>query len=151
LSGLLRPRLTIELVPRPCWHANVRAIVTPDQWNAIRHAVFERAAYRCEICGWRATARHPLHCHETWSYQGWRGVQKLEGFLALCRFCHEAKHLGLARTNGREHAALAYLARINGWSAGTAARYAAKCFKEFERRSRRTWRQDVSRLNEWVR
>lgn len=152
LSTFLRPpRLTIELVPQPCWYKNVRAVVSPDQWRAIQRAVFDKASNRCQICGWHASARHRLHCHEVWSYHAWTGVQKLEGFLALCDFCHEAKHIGLARINGRYGAALAHLARINGWSRSTAADYARSCFKEFDDRSRRRWRQDVTLLDDWLR
>jgi hypothetical protein len=83
---LRRPRLTIELVPRPCWFKNVRAVVSPDQWDTIRRSVFAGAANKCQICGWRASAHRPLHCHEVWRYHGWTGVQKLEGFLALCNY-----------------------------------------------------------------
>jgi hypothetical protein len=54
-------------------------------------------------------------CHEVWSYHERTGVQRLEGFIALCDFCHEVKHIGLARKKGRERAALAHLAKVNGW------------------------------------
>jgi hypothetical protein len=59
--------------------------------------------------------------------------------------------MGLAETNGRDDAALAHLASINGWSTSTAAHYAKMCFKEFDARSRRTWRQDITLLDGWSR
>jgi hypothetical protein len=85
-----------------------------------------------------------------WSYQRWTGVQRLEGFLGLCDFCHEVKHMGLTRTNGRYGAALAHLAKVNGWSRRTAADYARRCFEEWDHRSRRRWRQDLALLDDWL-
>src|SRR5450755_4554229 len=43
------PRLTVELVPATCWHANVRTAVTQGDWDRIRHRVYDRAEHRCEI------------------------------------------------------------------------------------------------------
>ena len=37
-----------------------------------------------------------LHCHEIWNYGDLQHIQKLVGFVALCRLCHHVKHLALA-------------------------------------------------------
>lgn len=150
LRSLLRlrrsPRLTIELVPNPCWEKNVRALVSPREWQSIRKTVFDRAAGTCQVCGWQGR----LHCHEVWRYDESTGVQAFETFLALCRFCHDVKHLGLANFQGRYRPAIAHLARVNGWSKRAAAKYADQCFEVYERRSRQTWRQDLAALDVWL-
>jgi hypothetical protein len=151
--GLGPPRLTIELVPKPCWGRNVRALVSPEVWRGIQGVVFRDGAGRCQVCGWPAAPiayRPQFECHETWRYDDWRGVQTLEGFVALCRFCHEVKHIGLTQSKGRYAAAIAHLATVNGWSRKAARRYADECVDTYERRSRRTWTQDLSVLYEWL-
>jgi hypothetical protein len=137
------PRLTIELVPSPCWGKNLRALVSPDEWQGIQETVFGHAAGKCQVCGFQGN----LHCHEVWRYNEVSGVQTLVGFLALCRFCHEVKHIGRAKVRGRYHQAIAHLARVNRWSKRAAERYADRCFETYERRSGREWRQDVRAVN----
>jgi len=137
------PRLTIELVPSPCWGKNVRALVSPDEWQGIQETVFGHASGKCQVCGFQGN----LHCHEVWRYDELSGVQALAGFLALCRFCHEVKHIGLAKLHGLYRQAIAHLARVNRWSKRAAEKYADECFETYERRSRREWRQDVTALN----
>lgn len=144
------PQLTIELVPCTCWYKNVREEVSSDQWRDIRRIVCDGAGNKCQVCGWQASARHPLHCHEVWSYHERTSVQRLEGFIALCDFCHEVKHIGLARTKGRGRAAIAHLARVNGWSWRRATDYVNRCFDEYDARSQREWRQDLTILDEWL-
>jgi hypothetical protein len=83
-------------------------------------------------------------------YKNVRALVSPEQWHALCDFCHEVTHMGLTRTNGRHGAALAHLARVNGWSRRTAADYARQCFDEWDRRSRRRWRQDLALLDDWL-
>lgn len=146
LFGVGPPRLTIELVPSSCWRKNVRASVSPADWQRIRHVVLTRARGKCQVCRWEGR----LHCHEVWRYQDAEGVQVLDGFVALCRFCHEVKHIGFATVSGRDRAALAHLAKVNGWSRAAAMRYTEQCFDLYERRSRRVWTQDLTALNAWL-
>jgi hypothetical protein len=146
--------LTIELVPKPCWGKNARALVSPEAWREIQRAVLAEAAGRCRVCGWPAgpvSYRPHFECHEIWRYDDWRGVQTLEGFVAVCRFCHEVKHIGLTQSKGRYAAAIAHLAKVNGWSKDEARRYADDCFAAYERRSRRAWTQDLTVLYAWLR
>jgi hypothetical protein len=154
LLRLLRPpQLTIELVPSPCWGRNVRMIVSPDQWHQIQKVVFDHAGDTCEVCGWprdRPPQHSQLHCHEVWNYNDWRAMQRLEGFRSLCRFCHEVKHIGYASTKERYGPAIGHLANVNRWSRRAATQYADACFRTYERRSRRSWSQDLTVLYEWL-
>jgi 5-methylcytosine-specific restriction endonuclease McrA len=150
LRSLLRfrqsPRLTIELVPSPCWGKTVRALLSPHEWRTIQETVFESAAGKCQVCGWQGG----LRCHTVWRYDERQGSQALEGFLALCRFCHEVKHIGLTELHGRYPQAIAHLASVNRWSKRAAAQYADGCFETHDRRSRREWTQNLTALKSWL-
>lgn len=43
--------LQIELVPKTAFGENLRKLLTQNEWDKIRKAVYQRANYKCEICG----------------------------------------------------------------------------------------------------
>ncbi len=86
-------RLTIELVPSPCWQVNVRTSMTRAHWDSLRKSVYANYDYHCGIC---QASEVQLHCHEIWHYDDEKHIQKLAGFLALCPMCHHCKHIGRA-------------------------------------------------------
>ncbi len=96
-------RLTIELVPRPCWYSNLRSKMTRANWDHLRTLVYATYNDRCGICH---ASRHvsgvTLHCHEIWQYDDEHHVQRLAGFIALCEMCHHCKHIGLAGIRASE-------------------------------------------------
>lgn len=143
-----RELLTIELVPHSAWYKNVRSNVSKEEWDRVRKIVFERAGSVCEICGGRG-ARWPVECHEVFEYDDARKFQKLARLLALCPECHEVKHIGLAGVRGRYQAALAHLARVNGWSLDDARHYVEVCFEVWQRRSQHQWTLDLSYLEKF--
>lgn len=140
-------RLTVELVPSTCWWSNVRSQVPPDVWERLRRATASAAGHRCEICGGRGR-RHPVECHEVWEYDDARRVQRLVRLTAICPACYEVKHLGLAEMRGRRGAALAHLARVNGWSAADAEAYVEAAFEQWTVRSRHDWTLDCTVLED---
>jgi hypothetical protein len=137
--------LTIELIPRTSWFRNVRSHVSAAEWERLKRLTFGRAGYRCEVCGGRGP-RWPVECHEVFSYDDARHVQRLERLVALCPACHEAKHIGLAGVRGRRAAAVAHLARVNNWSVADAELYLEACFEQWHRRSCHEWQLDLSYL-----
>ena len=139
--------LTVELVPRTAWFKNVRSHVPAGEWERLKRRTFARAGYACEVCGGRGP-RWPVECHEVFSYDDERRVQKLERLLALCPSCHEVKHAGLAGVRGRRREAVAHLARVNGWSGADADAYLEVCFEQWHRRSNHEWALDLSHLEE---
>ena len=142
-------RLTVELVPSGQWYVNLRSILSKSDWDYVRRRAYKKAGYRCEICGGKGP-RHPVECHEIWRYEehpsGRKGVQILDGVVALCPSCHQVKHLGLAHVRGKREAALRHLCKINGWSRQDALYYVEAVFEQWHQRSTRTWTQDLS----WV-
>lgn len=84
--------LTAELVPSTSWYNNLRNVIAREDWDWIRSQVYLQYENRCGICG----AGGSLHCHEVWHYDDVAHLQALEGFIALCPWCHHIKHLGYA-------------------------------------------------------
>jgi len=61
--------LFVDMIPRSCWFTNVRACVTPNDWERLARMVYSRAGHRCEACGAgldRAAGRR-MEAHERWA------------------------------------------------------------------------------------
>ena len=102
-------KLTFEMVPEECWYSNLRSVLKPADWDIIRKDAYARAGGRCTICG--RSAR--LEAHEKWSYDNEWALQKLEDVVALCRECHEVKHISRTQLMGRGMDAMEHFMRVN--------------------------------------
>ncbi len=109
------PPLIVEMVPRTCFFSNLRSNLSKKDWEKLRQWSIQKAGFRCDICGSDNYGRS-LECHEIWEYDEDDRVQYLRGLTALCRECHRAKHMALAREMGWEEAAIRHLMRVNRWS-----------------------------------
>ena len=135
-------KLQIELVPDGCWFSNVRSNVSARDWDTIRKQVYLEAGYRCEICG-GVGAKHPVECHEVWSYDDNIKIQKLELFQALCPPCHEVKHFGFASVRGFRDRALNQFMKINDLNFSTAEAMIDAVFEQWQQRGLVRWELDV--------
>lgn len=97
--------LDFEMLPASTRGVNLRRMLTRSEWNRIRRAALREYGNRCAICG-RSNAR--LECHEVWSFDDARHIQRLERVIPLCAMCHHVKHIGMA---GR----LARAGRLDYW------------------------------------
>lgn len=143
------PKLTIELVPSTSFYNNVRTNVSSERWDSLRKNSYKRANYKCEICGESGLDqgfKHPVECHEIWTFDLKFKVQKLEGLITLCPLCHTVKHIGLASINNKLSVATNHLMRINNWSNVYAEKYITDCFNLWEFRSKFNWTLDISIL-----
>lgn len=138
--------LEIELVPRSSWFDNVRSIVSSKQWDIIRHKVYSEAYNLCQICG-GVGPKHPVECHEIWSYNDKKNIQKLEGMIALCPKCHMVKHIGFAQLQNKGEQAIAHFMKINKLTRVQANAYIEKAFATWDARSKCTWSVDISHLS----
>ncbi len=138
-------KLTIELVPSTSFYNNVRALLTPAQWDIVRKQVYDQAWHVCEICGGKGP-KHPVEAHEIWEYDDKKLVQKLSGMIALCPDCHQVKHIGLAQLNGQFDRALAHLMKVNKLTKPKALAYVKEQFRVWSERSKQTYRLDVKIL-----
>ena len=141
----MKPKLSIELVPKTCWYSNVRSNVTKGEWDIIRHKAYAAAGHVCEICG-GIGSRWPVECHEVWSYNEETHIQSLERMCALCPSCHEVKHLGRAHIYGGLDRALIHLAKINEWDPEYTLSYVSDQFYKWEERSSHKWKLDLTYL-----
>lgn len=140
--------LTIELVPKTAWYKNVRSHVAREEWERLKRIIFKRADYVCEICNGKGD-KWPVECHEVFAYDDVNRIQKLTKLIALCPFCHEVKHIGLAGVRGRRADALSHLARVNEWSLADAELYVEACFELWHRRSCYPWQLDLTYLEQF--
>lgn len=137
--------LFVELVPKTSWGDNLRSRFKPSEWDRLRFACYAAAGHKCEICG-GVGRRHPVECHEIWHYDDEAHVQTLHGLIALCPSCHEVKHFGRTQVTGRRAAALAHLARVNGWTKIQASEHVASAFAVWRERSKYPWTLDISKV-----
>lgn len=138
-------KLTVELVPATSWGDNLRSRLSTQDWDKLRKEQYRKAGYVCEICGGKGP-KHPVECHEVWSYDDERHVQKLERLIALCPNCHKVKHLGFAFATGKGPAAVRHLMTVNGWGRAEANRYVEAAFELHSKRSAFPWTLDL----EWL-
>jgi len=139
-------KLVSELVPSSAWRKNLRSELPRPVWDKIRRAAYKRAGYKCEICG-GVGKKHPVECHEVWSYDDDTHIQKLEKVEAICPACHEVKHIGLAQVRGRYAHALAHMCMVNNISADKANEVISKTMAEWEMRSEEEWECDMTELD----
>ena len=136
--------LTFEMVPEDCWYSNLRSILKPKDWDIVRRDAYARAKGRCQICGAFTTR---LEAHEVWSYDEEKALQKLEDVVALCRNCHEVKHISRTQLIGRGREAMEHFQKVNECSQMEFHAALAKANEEYFRRNRiEGWVTDVSWL-----
>lgn len=137
-------KLEFELVPEACWYANLRSILKPKDWDKVRYDAYARANGKCMICG-KATRR--LEAHEKWSYDEKRALQRLEDVVALCRECHEVKHISRTQLIGRGAEAMEHFMRVNGVSQMEYHEALGNANAQYLQRNRiENWTTDVSWL-----
>ena len=144
---MTQAKLRIELVPKTCWYTNVRSNVPKRTWDILRRRAYRKAKRRCEICGGKGE-KWPVECHEIWHYDDGNYVQRLKGLIALCPFCHEVKHIGLASLRGRGEIAIKHLAQVNGWSKSKAEKHVASASRLWQKRSKHEWTLNLSWLDQ---
>ncbi len=87
----MRLRLKIEPIPASTWGISLANRLPKEEWNEIRTGVYRDADYQCEICG---EINMTLHCHEKWTFDEKRLIQRLAGFECCCEVCHDVHHFG---------------------------------------------------------
>lgn len=138
-------KLNFELVPEECWFSNLRSVLKPADWDKVRRDAYARAGGRCVICG----AKGRLEAHEQWSYDDEKALQKLENVVALCRNCHEIKHIGRTQLKGRDADAMEHFMKVNHCSQMDYHAALAEANEEYFRRNRvEGWVTDVSWLKD---
>lgn len=138
-------KLNFELVPDSCWYSNLRSILSPAQWDAVRREAYARAGGKCMICG--ATVRR-LEAHERWEYDEDNAVQKLADVVAVCHSCHEVIHIGRTQLMGGEERACAHFMKVNGCTYSEYRKALGEANDKHRRRNQiPEWKLDISWLS----
>jgi hypothetical protein len=147
---MVKPKLTIELVPSSCFYSNVRSVLPTKVWDKLRKASYANAKFKCEICkgsGLDQGYKHALECHEIWDYQS-NNTQTLKGLISLCPKCHQAKHIGRTIAIGKGKEIFKHIEVVNKWDAKTVEAYVGACFQEHKERSKVKWELNIRILVE---
>jgi len=90
----MRLKLKIEPIPISIWGLSLANRLPKEEWDDLRQRVYRDADYRCEICG---RNNQTLHCHEVWSHDEKKGIQRLVRLECCCELCHDVHHLGRSK------------------------------------------------------
>jgi hypothetical protein len=150
-STLLTPRqsLFVDLIPSTAWFSNLRSELTSLEWKAVQQKTFHLAQMRCECCGGRGR-KHPVECHERFSYDITTSTQQLIRTIALCPSCHKATHFGMAQILGMSNMAIGQLQKVNKWNREQTDFHIAHAFNEWRLRSTMSWSLDARWLLDFI-
>jgi hypothetical protein len=136
-------RLSIEPIPESSGLASLANLLPPWQWDRIRRSVYQRAGYRCQTCGREGM----LQCHEVWQYNEETGIQWLRGFAALCRDCHDVKHILFNRDIARHKELMRHFIAVNRISQEQAEQYLQTASQQQRRLNQRHWNINYGNYN----
>ena len=128
-------RLSIEPIPASSCLASLAKLLPRRQWNRIRRSVYRRARYRCRICG----QRDRLHCHEVWQYNEKNDRQRLLGFQALCRDCHDIKHILFVHGSQQRARFLQHFMTVNRVTREQAEEYLSAAYRKQRMFNQKQW------------
>lgn len=141
-------KLNFELIPDACWGVNIHALFSKKVWDYVRHNALERAGNTCEICG-KKTSK--LDCHEIWSYDEKKGIQKLENVVCVCRDCHNTMHIGRTQLLGNSEKAEDHYMKVNNVSYVEMKQDLKKANEEHKRRNLvSVWKLDLTYLKKII-
>jgi hypothetical protein len=142
-------RLEVELIPMQLWGTSI-ANRYPRQWDKLRKECYQRAGYRCEICGGHGQS-WPVEAHEVWEYDiddsSKTASQRLVRLIALCPDCHRFKHFGRSRSvlpEARIQALIEHACRVNRCTPVELAESVRQAKSSWTLRNSYTWTQDLS-------
>lgn len=96
-----------------------------------------------------------MNLHEIWKYDDVKHVQKLEGFIFLCKMCHHVKHIGLAEILAGQgkldyDKVIEHFCKVNKCTETEFKERKAKAFEIWEKRSKHAWKQDFGKYEKFV-
>lgn len=145
-------KLTIELVPKTAWYANLRKAVTKSVWDKIAKETKERQGNKCGICGCQ---EQRLECHELWEYDDGRHIQKLLGFISLCSYCHKVKHMGNTKILAQQgyvdmEEVFAHFCKVNNCTISEYRNHEKSAFEQWRKRSQYKWTPDFGEYVQYI-
>jgi 5-methylcytosine-specific restriction endonuclease McrA len=144
--------LSIELVPSTVWESSVYKLMSREVWDSIRNDFIKENGRKCQVCG---ETSGTMNLHEIWNYNDKKHVQKLEGFILLCRMCHHVKHIGLAGILANQgkldyDKVIEHFCKVNDCTKKEFEKHKAKAFEIWRERSEYEWNQDFGKYKESI-
>ena len=149
-------KLTIELVPRPCWNKSLSHLHSKGKfplWEDVRKAVLAACSTRCALCGDKR--KKNMHCHEIWEYDDVQNAQSLKTVIGICNMCHHVKHIGLAEILARQgklnyDKVVEHFCRVNECTKTEFQTHALEAFRIWDERSEKEWATHFGPYNDMV-
>ena len=143
-------KLKIELIPSSSWQSNLRGILKPSMWNAIRNNVYLKNNSKCVIC----SRIGRLHAHEVWEFDDVNHIQKLEDIIPVCYLCHMVKHIGFSSLNQKAtgietEKLIKHFMNVNKCDRKTYQSHLRQAMEKFYERSRFEWQLDLTKLKDF--
>ena len=145
-------KLTAELVPSTVWFSSLYRLLPREVWKRLREGIISENGRKCQICG---EIEGTMNLHERWGYDDVNHVQKLEGFILLCKLCHHVKHIGLAGILTNEGkldyaAVIKHFCEVNACSEKEFEEHVNNAFMVWKRRSQHQWKQDFGEYERYI-
>jgi len=145
-------KLSIELVPSTVWNSSLYQLLPRNIWNKIRNEHIARHGRKCQVCG---ETKGVMNLHEIWNYDDENHIQKLDGFILLCKMCHHVKHIGLAgilASQGKLNydKVIEHFCKVNECSKQEFEEHKAEAFEIWSLRSCYDWQQDFGEYEEFI-
>ena len=145
-------KLEIELVPSTVWFSSLYQLLPREVWNRIRNEIIADRGRQCQICG---ETEGVMNLHEIWQYDDENHIQNLEGFILLCRMCHNVKHIGLTGILARKGKlnyddVVEHFCKVNNCSRKDFENHEKDAFESWRERSKHEWKQDFGKYQEFI-
>jgi len=145
-------KLCAELVPKTVWNKSLAKLLPRSVWNNIREDHIKKSGRKCEVCG---ESNSTMNLHEIWSYDDLNHIQKLDGFILLCTWCHHIKHIGLAGILANENKLnynelVNHFCKVNACSVNDFKLHIEDAFATWRKRSLYSWKQDFGEYGKYT-
>lgn len=128
-------RLAVEPIPAGSRRASLANLMPRGQWDHLRRSVYRKARYRCQICGREGR----LYCHEIWQYNEETAYQFLRGFEALCRDCHDTRHLFFISDARRRAILFRHFLTVNRVTREQGIQHLVDVYRQQQKLNQRKW------------
>lgn len=139
-------------MPSTVWESSLYRLLQRRVWDNIRNKIIKEHERTCQICGEKEGV---MNLHEIWKYNDTKHIQKLEGFILLCRMCHHVKHLGLAGILANQgkldyDKVVEHFCNVNKCTETAFKERKAEAFSIWGKRSKHQWKQDFGKYEKFV-
>lgn len=146
----IKLKLEVELVLAQFWGQSLYRLMRKSAWNKIRHKIYAQYNRKCGICEAVCEAKSSLVCHEIWTYDDIKHIQRLKDFIALCVDCHSVKHLGRTENISTPNKdfyeiAVEHFMKVNRCSREVFEEHKEQAYVKWEERGQHKWKIDFGK------